>query len=362
MTEKNSGFQAGKKKNQFISLGIVALLMLLTFYTLYRNTGNLNVPYLRKVFAYLDIKYIIWALLFMGMFVFLQGQCIATLARALGYRVGLGATIAYSASDIYFSAITPSATGGQPASAFYMTRDGIQLSHTTTVLVVNILVYTISLILMGLWALAAKFGFFISAGRLVQLLFFVGMALQLALVALCLLCMFSKKLIRRAGYGAVGLLCRLRVFRNKEEKLRSLEEALEKYRSGMAFIRRKPGLIAGVLAGQVAQRVAFFSVGWFIYKSFGMVQMGYGEFVAVQSFLAMAVNSLPVPGAIGVSEGSFMVLFQSVYPAAVLAPAMLLTRGINFYLCFILCGLYTLVYHVWQRKSKQNSTRRKENE
>lgn len=351
MTKKNSIFQAGRRRNQLLSLAIVAVLILLTFYTLHKNTTNMNVFYLRSVIAHLDIKYLIWALLFMAIFVIVEGQCVAMLARALGYRSGLLAASAYAAADIYFSAITPSATGGQPASAYYMVRDGIGVSHSTLVLVVNILLYTISLIIMGLWALAVKFRFFLKAGALVQSLFALGLVLQLALVGLCLLCMFSQSIIRKIAGTGIGLLHRMRLIRSKEEKMEQMNQVIENYQSGVEFIRKKPAVMAGVLVGNLLQRVAFFSIGWFVYKSFGMVQMGYGEFVAVQAFLAMAVNSLPVPGAIGVSEGSFMVLFQSVYPAAVLAPAMLLTRGINFYLCFILCGLYTLFYHVWKRKA-----------
>lgn len=358
MTEKNSIFQAGRRRNQLLSLTIVVVLILLTFYTLHKNAANMSISYLWSVLVHLDIKYIIWALVFMVLFVIVEGQCVAMLARALGYRPGFLAATAYAASDIYFSAITPSATGGQPASAYYMARDGMEVSHSTIALVVNILLYTISLIVMGLWALIVKFRFFLEVGALVQGLFALGLVLQLALVGLCLLCMFSENIIRKIAGAGVSLLHRIRLVRSKAEKMEQMDQVIEKYQSGVEFIRKKPAVMAGVLAGNLLLRVVFFSIGWFVYKSFGMIQIGYGEFVAVQSFLAMVGNSLPVPGAIGVSEGSFMILFQSVYPAAILVPAMLITRGINFYLCFILCGLYTLFYHVWQRKS----TRRKENE
>lgn len=355
MKEKNSAFKAGRTKNQIISLAVVAALIFLTFYTLYNSIEDLDFRGLCSIFLGLDKKYVMLALLFMAGFVIIEGACIAALARALGYRVGFASLAVYSASDIYFSAITPSATGGQPASAYYMAKDGMKVSHATTILIVNILLYTISLIIMGLWAVAVKFRFFMGAGKLFQILFFVGIGLQAALVGLCLLCMFSKDIIKRAGHWGVNLLFRLKLLKSREEKLAKIDESIGRYQSGMRFIRKKPGLMAAVLGGNVLQRIAFFSIGWFIYRSFGLSQAGYGEFLAMQSLLAMAVNSLPVPGAIGISEGSFLFLFQSVFPAGILAPAMIITRGMNYYLCFILCGVYTLIYHLRILKSKRMS-------
>lgn len=344
--EKKPEFRGGRKKNQIISLTIVGVLIFLTFYTLRKITGNLGFSYLWSVIRKLEGKYLILALVFMATFVIIEGQCLAVLAKALGHRAKFSSATVYAASDIYFSAISPSATGGQPASAYYMARDGIPVSQATTILVVNILLYTLSLVIMGIWALAVKFRFFLHAGVILQVFFAVGMVLQLLLIALCLLCMFSQDIIRGLGHWIVEILHRFRFIRGKEDKLEQIDALIGNYQAGVKFIKKKPLLMASVLVGNILQRVAFFSIGWFVYKAFGLSQLNYGEFVAIQSLLAMAVNSLPIPGAIGVSEGSFLLLFQSVYPAAVLAPAMLLTRGINYYLCFALCGIYMLIYHV----------------
>lgn len=344
--EKKPEFRGGRKKNQIISLAIVGVLIFLTFYTLRKITGNLGFSYLWSVICRLEGKYVVLALVFMAVFVIIEGQCLAILAKALGHRATFSSATVYAASDIYFSAITPSATGGQPASAYYMARDGIPVSQTTTILVVNILLYTLSLVIMGLWALAVKFRFFLHAGAILQVLFAVGMVLQLLLIALCLLCMFSQDMIRKLGHWGVGVLHRFHVIRSKEDKLEKMNASIGNYQAGVKFIKKQPLVMVSVLAGNILMRVSFFSIGWFVYKAFGLCQMGYGEFVALQALLAIAVNSLPIPGAIGASEGSFLLIFQGAYPAAVLVPAMLLTRGINYYLCFVLCGIYMLIYHV----------------
>ena len=103
-------------------------------------------------------------------FIVIEGQCLAIIARPLGYKMKLRQATVYSAADLYFSAITPSATGGQPASAYYMAKDGIKVSDGTTILVLNILLYTMSLIIMGTWGLFVKLDFFMTADRILSLI------------------------------------------------------------------------------------------------------------------------------------------------------------------------------------------------
>lgn len=350
-------FKAGGRKNQIISLAILAVLIFLTFFTLHSKLEDVNFHHLWRILNNLEPGYLVLAVLSMFVFVVIEGQCLAFIARPLGYKMRFREATVYSAADLYFSAITPSATGGQPASAYYMAKDGIKVSDSTTILVLNILLYTMSLIIMGTWAMIVKFDFFMSTGKLFKVLFVIGFILQIFLVALCLLCMFSKELIRSLGSLIIKSLYRLRFIKYKEEKIEKINGYVDRYQAGMDFVKRKPGVIAAVLGGNILQRIAFFTIGYCIYKSFGLEQAGYVDMVALQSLLAMAVNSLPIPGAIGVSEGSFLLLFQSVYPAAVLAPAMIFTRGINYYMCFILCGVATIAYHlsILRRQSKRRN-------
>ena len=49
---------------------------------------------------------------------------VQTLLRGFGYPMGHLKCISYAAADLYFSAITPSATGGQPMEAYFMVKDG----------------------------------------------------------------------------------------------------------------------------------------------------------------------------------------------------------------------------------------------
>ena len=82
-------------------------------------------------------------------FIFFEACGIRKSVRLLGKDCPLRKSWSYSAADIHFSAITPSASGGQPASAFLMLRDGIPGVQVTAALLLNLAMYSCSLVAIG---------------------------------------------------------------------------------------------------------------------------------------------------------------------------------------------------------------------
>ena len=89
--------------------------------------------------------------------------------------------VLYSAADIYFSAITPSASGGQPASAFFMSRDGISMAQSAVILVTNMLLYTISLAIIGVFGFISSPYVFMGFDTPAKVLIIIGSVFIIAL-------------------------------------------------------------------------------------------------------------------------------------------------------------------------------------
>ena len=56
------------------------------------------------------------------LYIYLEGAAIKYILKHISVKVNHRQAFLYSAADIYFSAITPSASGGQPASFYYAQR------------------------------------------------------------------------------------------------------------------------------------------------------------------------------------------------------------------------------------------------
>ena len=76
----------------------------------------------------------------------------------------------------------------------------------------------------------------------------------------------------------------------------------------------------------------------FVYKAFGLSGYNYIQIFMMQAVLYTTVSSLPLPGAIGVSETIFLKIFEPAFGKRLVSGAMLLSRGITFYL-FVIVSL-----------------------
>ncbi len=68
---------------------------------------------------------------------------------SLGKKTKLHQCIRYSFIGFFYSCITPSASGGQPAQIYYMSKDGLDVSVSTLVLMIVTITYKAVLVLVG---------------------------------------------------------------------------------------------------------------------------------------------------------------------------------------------------------------------
>ena len=71
---------------------------------------------------------------------------------------------------------------------------------------------------------------------------------------------------------------------------------------------------------------------------------------SLQSILFISVSAIPLPGSVGSSESAFLTLFKTLFPSNMLNSAMLLSRGISFYLFVIVSGLIVLFINISKNK------------
>lgn len=355
MKEQQQGI---RPRNQLVSLGILFALIAISFYVIFKNFSQLDPRAIAGILRHIHPVYFCGALVCLFLYIFAEGYNMRMLSAALGHPYGFGKTIVYSAIDLYFSAITPSATGGQPAVAYYMAQDNIPLTKSTTLLLANLIQYTASLLVMGIAVLIIRPGLILAGGKWIVLLFAIGGVLHIGMLVAFGLCMLREPLIRRIAYAVLRFLCRIKLVRHEEEKLAAFDRHLNEYHACVALVKKKPMLLLAVFVGNIAQRMAMFSIAYFTYRALGLSGHGYWEIIAIQIVIALSVNSLPLPGAVGAAEGAFLVLYSMIYTPKMLMPAMLLTRGVSYYLCFILCGVITTFNHVITMKNRGKARRK----
>ena len=127
------GDSKSAKSKLLWSLAFV-LIAALTIFAI-TSQGGFSIEEFSEFLSSLDPFWVVMAFIAMLCFILFEGLAIITIVRSLGYKKHIGHGYIYASGDIYFSAITPSASGGQPASAFFMMKDGIPGATVTVALV-----------------------------------------------------------------------------------------------------------------------------------------------------------------------------------------------------------------------------------
>lgn len=306
---------------------------------------------------YLESASIPWLLASLaGMFFFImfEGLALLVVARAFGYRKKLRNGFVYSASDIYFSAITPSATGGQPASAFFMIRDGIPPSVVAVALLANLSMYTLSIIAIGIVSFAVRPDLFFSFSTLSKVLILVGCAIQFLLAVGFFLLLKNEKILLGIGRALIRFLGKIKLIRHPDRKCETLERMMKEYRDYVEMLSGHRRVLVVTFLFNLIQRASQIAVTMFTFLATGGGWRDAGTIWILQSYVVLGSNCVPIPGAMGVSDYLMIDGFQSLMDESAAVHLELLARSISFYICILVCGICTLLAYLFKKRRLEN--------
>lgn len=283
-------------------------------------------------------------------FIFFEGMALRSASKAFSGIKRIGCFVSYSASDIYFSAITPSATGGQPACAYLMIRDGLSGMSVTAILLANLTMYTLALIVIGTAVLILFPGLFISFGLIPKILIISGFVIQCGLMMFFTILLTRKNTLHKICSAVLHIPAKLHLIKNKAEKQEKLSRRMDEYGMCIEVLRGKRKMLLGVFIFNLLQRISYVSTTVFAFLAAGGSYEHIGKLWALQCYAVLGSNSVPIPGAMGVSDYLMLDGFKLIMNAQSAANLELLSRGLSFYVCVILCGVITVIKYLRQKK------------
>ena len=286
-------------------------------------------------------------------FIFFEGEAVITLCRAFGYPVSHSNGLLYSASDIYFSAITPSASGGQPACAFFMIKDGIPGSVAAVALIANLTMYTISILVIGCLNLLMHPDIFMAFEPLSKVLIIIGYVTQSSLTVFFLLLLLKNNMFHGICRKTLHFLCKIKILRHEAEKQQNLKKYMDEYAQCAYLIKDHNKAMIKVFILNLCQRLSIISVPLFVFLAAGGELSKAVSIWAIQCFAVIGSNAIPIPGAMGVSDYIMLDGFNNMMLLHNAVNFELLSRSLSFYICVILCGITTLAKYLTYKKQEK---------
>lgn len=337
------------QKKQLLNILFVLALAAFTVWTV----SDMDLRAVRNFFEICNPWFMLGALACMvGYFVF-EGISLYLIVRRFGGKPRFRDSIAYAAADVYYSAITPSATGGQPASAFYMMRDGIPGGIACFGLIFNLLAFAAALLVVGTVVLLLNIPLFLSYSILARVLILIGLCFQLVLIGVFGACLFFPKMILKVGHFFINLLCKIRIFKDKDKWMGKINGMVDKYRASLDYFKHHKALIFPVLFFDILQRVSLIGISCFVCAA--ITDLSMWEIFSIQTFVVLGFNAVPLPGGSGAFEYMYLEAYAHIFTDDMTKTTMLITRVISYYLSMVVCAAITLTHHLRPPKHLQNA-------
>lgn len=345
------------KIKNLLCTGTVLALLAWTVYTILKEQtpGQLAAALLSA-----DWRVLLLGLPLMALFLCCEAKATHSILRALGCPQSFRRCAYYSCTGFFFSTITPSATGGQPAQVLAMSRDGTPAASGALDMLLVTIGYNTAAMGWGIFALSTSGGLTERLGGRVGLLLGLGLAVFALLDAAMFLFLFLPGPAKKLLHGCIDLAAKVCPALDKGALGQRADEHLAEYRRGADLIRRAPGLLVKVVGLSALQLACSYAMPYVVYRAFGLSGFSMWEVMALQALCAIAVGYLPLPGSAGAAESVFLRGFLLVYGEALVAPAMILSRTLNCYLVLIATAGVLAVGRTVRRAAKKNQPEREE--
>lgn len=332
-------------KKYIFDIALLVLIFFLTYRLMFHEQG------ISEIIANLfdaSGKWILAGAVLAIVYVCCEGFVIRYMLHILKQKSTVFSCLKYAFIGFFYSYITPSSSGGQPAQMYYMSKDNINTGYSALIMLLITIAY--KSILMVICAIFFIFKYPLIKVHTSQIygLMILGVFLNAAFIALLVLMLIKPEFVRKTGLNIIGFLSQKRLMKTeKYEKIKEkINEVCGNYSTGAEYIKRNPKPVFTVFLITAAERIFLLAVTWTIYRSFGLSGSSFSDIIAIQSMIGIAVEMLPLPGAAGITESCFLLVYRNIFTDDLVRPALLASRGLSFYLILMIGAVVTLVAHI----------------
>lgn len=316
-----------------------------------------------------DLKYILIAIGVMLLVYILEALVLFILTRMYKRNYRFDKSILNVMIGVFFSDITPSSSGGQFVQAYTFSKQGVKMTNAASILFMRFIIYQIALVLFSSVVFIFKFNELASATASINIfgwnfsivaLSVIGFIINFLVIVGLFFLAFSKRLHNFCIKYGIGLLAKLHIIKNKEERILKLNTKVETFRIEFKrLLQNWPVLVStGLLF--IVELIVSNCVPYFIAKSMGLQFSNTNDVInfinaTSMTLLTSCITSMvPIPGASGGAELVFQFMFGGSFfvgaSSGDISALILLWRGVTFYLGLIIGFIVFVSYHESPKK------------
>lgn len=330
-----------------ISLIIFIAIMITSFGDIEEiiiNLKNVDIKYLLIIVGLLIIYLILWPL------------SLALIMKKEAPEVKLVREYQISATEFFFNGITPFSSGGQPFQVYSMSKVGIKVSKSTSIIMINFIIYQIVINIFSVLSIALYFNRIKDTISNFIYLAFIGFVINFIVLIFLLLVAISKK----TGvilHKFLAWLGHFKLFNKINNIIPSFDQYVIDTQAAFKEISKKWKTVLLSTLLKIIALAIFYMIPFFGIKALGL-DVSYNEIfyvIAMTCFALTMVVWLPTPGSSGGAEFAFSAIFVGLALNNGLSLSLMLIWRFATYYLVMIYGL--IIYLIMERGIKKDENR-----
>ncbi len=337
---------------------LLTIAVIVGFGLLDRNVGNFF-----HELGSLKIQWVLGAAGAMVAFWLLEGGVLHYITSFIFKGFGYLKAFRISMIGVYYSALTPFSSGGQPMQVMHMRRDSVPIGKSSSAFCIKFITFEFVICGFFIINLILKGTQFFANYREIFWLTCFGFAVNAALAVIAILALTSKGKMVLLGTRLVHFLHKIHLVKHAEKTIIAMSEQLEDFSTSGIMLRTNAKLLFGSVFLTALEMLALFTVTFCIYRAMGLTEHTLMDVVSMQAYLYLTVSFVPLPGAAFASEGGFYLFFSMFFPSKMMFLAMLMWRFFTYYANIIFGSLFVLydaVRNIIARRAKMKMVDREQ--
>lgn len=289
-------------------------------------------------FSKMDPLYLLFALIFWGLYLILDAFRISVLCQGVTGKWGsLRTAIEVILTGAFLAAVTPFQTGGLPVQLYLLKRDGISYGKGTLIILLRGIFYAIMMVILFpfLFPILTKEYDTTSIKILSQ----YSIIIYPIIVLIIGFVLLKPDIMKRFIY-------KLTIIKGKKTKatrwtFKIFKEIKEMREGFWHFAKKRKWHSLASFFLVFLTYIPYFFIAPLLLKGMG-INVSFIRIAFLQLVVVLFTFFSPTPGATGVSEGVFAVMFAGIIGRNLLGVFTILWRFFTFYLTALAGGIMTL--------------------
>lgn len=293
-----------------------------------------------QILRSVDYWWLTAGVVFTVLYWLLEGICFYVITKKMYKTQKFMSSFRLAVIGRLFNNITPFSCGDQPAQLVAMKQEGKTLSDGASILLTRFIVYQAVLVIYTLIISALQYNYFVQLLGKYMYLAGLGLAINSLVIVFLIALVINEKLIFSIVKGVIKILGKLKIVKDVENNLIKFKEVVSEFHDQIVLIKKEKMMIFKVALYTAIEITVLYAITYIVYRAFGYNSVDFITILSAQTFLSLVTVYMPTPGAGGVAEGGFYIVFKTFFASNTISLAIIFWRLFTFYLPIIVGTIF----------------------